>query len=225
MAGNDRTAGSIPVWESADSAKSSVSETLGTAVRPGQNSDFREVLAYAQTEPAENPAAPGEEFGFGDIIDMINPLQHIPVVGHIYRSLTGDEIKPVSRIIGGAVFGGPIGAAGGIADAIVENETGHDITDNAFAFLDGSDLPPKPPSIPNQDNPELRLARAEQTLSGDMPGNLLSFVDMRAGSGITIEKLDDAKPRPYPRLEDHKDEKREAITQLFLTNSSVYEIY
>lgn len=48
---------------------------------------------------------------FGDVIDVFNPLQHIPVVGHIYRKFTGDHIDPAIRVAGGALFGGPIGAA------------------------------------------------------------------------------------------------------------------
>jgi hypothetical protein len=45
---------------------------------------------------------------FGDIIDVINPLQHIPVVSTIYWELTGDKISPAARMAGGALFGGPI---------------------------------------------------------------------------------------------------------------------
>ncbi|MBL1141549.1 MAG: hypothetical protein HND53_05890 [Proteobacteria bacterium] len=53
----------------------------------------------------------GEDgFTFGDIIDIVNPLQHIPIVSHIYRKITGDTIAPAMEIAGGALFGGPIGA-------------------------------------------------------------------------------------------------------------------
>lgn len=48
---------------------------------------------------------------FGDVFDLINPLQHIPLLGGLYRKLTGDTIDPAMRIAGGALFGGPIGAA------------------------------------------------------------------------------------------------------------------
>jgi len=50
-------------------------------------------------------------FGFRDVLDLVNPLQHIPVVGNVYRKLTGDEIAPGMRVAGGALFGGPVGAA------------------------------------------------------------------------------------------------------------------
>jgi hypothetical protein len=50
-------------------------------------------------------------FTFGDIIDIVNPLQHIPIVSSIYRKITGDTIAPAMEIAGGALFGGPFGAA------------------------------------------------------------------------------------------------------------------
>ena len=78
-------------------------------------------------------------FSFGDIVDMVNPLQHIPVIGNIYREITGDEMRSSSRIFGGAVFGGGVGAAGGFADAISENETGKDISEHAMSALTGKD--------------------------------------------------------------------------------------
>ena len=54
-------------------------------------------------------------FNFLDLLDVINPLQHIPFVSTLYRALTGDTIAPASRVAGGAPFGGPIGggASGG----------------------------------------------------------------------------------------------------------------
>ena len=50
-------------------------------------------------------------FNFRDVLDLINPLQHIPIIGNIYRSLTGDLAAPAIRVAGGALFGGALGAA------------------------------------------------------------------------------------------------------------------
>lgn len=61
---------------------------------------------------------------FGDVLDVINPLQHIPVVGMIYRGLTGDTISAAAQIIGGGLFGGPLGAVAGTASAIISRQTG-----------------------------------------------------------------------------------------------------
>ncbi|MBK6659195.1 MAG: hypothetical protein IPG43_14040 [Proteobacteria bacterium] len=50
-------------------------------------------------------------FNFRDVLDLINPIQHIPIIGNLYRNLTGDVAAPAIRIAGGALFGGPLGAA------------------------------------------------------------------------------------------------------------------
>ncbi len=51
-----------------------------------------------------------EIFAVEEIFDAVNPLQHIPIVNNLYQSMTGDSIGAISSIIGGALFGGPIGA-------------------------------------------------------------------------------------------------------------------
>jgi hypothetical protein len=61
---------------------------------------------------------------FGDLLDIINPLQHIPVLSTIYRALTGDEILPGARIVGCALFGGPIGLGVAVVNAAVEASAG-----------------------------------------------------------------------------------------------------
>ena len=74
-------------------------------------------------------------FTFLDFLDIINPLQHIPLVGTAYRSLTGDEIDPGSRIAGGTLFGGPIGTVVAIANVAVEQSTGQDLGDHMMAWF------------------------------------------------------------------------------------------
>ena len=88
-------------------------------------------LAYVA--PENTP--PKESYGFFDVIDIINPLQHVPLVNTAYRELTGDEIKGPSKIIGGGLYGGGIGALVGTADMVVEGTTGDDIQGNTFSFL------------------------------------------------------------------------------------------
>ncbi len=77
-------------------------------------------------------------FGFKDVLDIINPLQHIPVVSSIYRAVTGDEIASAPRAIGGAIYGGPVGLLAAVSNNIVEAETGSDIAETAFAAFAGS---------------------------------------------------------------------------------------
>ncbi len=98
----------------------------------------------AGTRPNGGPdSAPfwGDDgFGFDDVIDLINPLQHIPVVNWIYRAITGDEIATGPRILGGALFGGgPLGAgiavATGAANAELEQRTGKDAGEHVLSWL------------------------------------------------------------------------------------------
>ena len=79
-------------------------------------------------------------FGFGDFIDVINPLQHIPIVSTIYRNLSGDQIGMAPRVIGGALWGRIGGFVAGVINSVVEWFTGKDIGDHIYsAIWDKSD--------------------------------------------------------------------------------------
>lgn len=82
-------------------------------------------------------------FTFLDVLDIINPLQHLPVIGTLYRELTGDTLAAAPRIVGDILFGGPIGAFFGIANAITESVTGRNMGQHALALLRGDDVPNK----------------------------------------------------------------------------------
>jgi hypothetical protein len=71
-------------------------------------------------------------FSFLDFLDIINPLQHIPLVATLYRNITGDEIDPGSRLVGSALYGGPIGAVTSLINVMVEFDTGKDIGEHAL---------------------------------------------------------------------------------------------
>jgi hypothetical protein len=70
------------------------------------------------------PNAASQDFGFEDLLDVVNPLQHLPGIGWLYRELSGDMIKPPAAIAGGALFGGPLGFAGAILSAAFESLSG-----------------------------------------------------------------------------------------------------
>ena len=78
--------------------------------------------------PPAQPTAHG--WGFRDILSALNPLQYVPVVGTIYRAVTGDTIPEGLRIIGsltvGVALSGPIGLVTGIGAIIAEKATGID---------------------------------------------------------------------------------------------------
>jgi hypothetical protein len=81
----------------------------------------------------------GDEFSFADLLDLVNPLQHIPILSNWYRSATGDEIGAVARIFGGALLGGPIGAVTAVINSTLESETGKDLSEHALALLSGDE--------------------------------------------------------------------------------------
>lgn len=78
-------------------------------------------------------------FTFLDFLDIINPLQHIPLVSSLYRNVTGDEIDPASRVIGGTLFGGPVGTVAAMANLSIEQNTGKDMGEHVMAFFGGDD--------------------------------------------------------------------------------------
>lgn len=63
-------------------------------------------------------------FSFEDVIDTVNPLQQLPGVSTIYRGLTGDAISTGARLIGGAIFGGPMGFLMAAVSSAFEGITG-----------------------------------------------------------------------------------------------------
>jgi hypothetical protein len=78
---------------------------------------------------------PDRTFGFDDFLDLINPLQHIPLISVGYRALTGDEIHGAARLI--EIGMGPAAAVGTVFDLALESTTGGTMEDHAMAALLG----------------------------------------------------------------------------------------
>jgi len=183
------TAGSMPVWERRSDAETEIAANIGSAASAASAAppDFATTLAYAQDTPPPDTSADAE-FGFGDLVDMVNPLQHIPLVSTLYRDLTGDSIGPAARVIGGTLYGGPIGGGAALMNVAVEYETGRDVTGNMVAMVTEGKAPSYR-SVP--DRPEQRLAAAAQAQSApsDLPGSVLSFADLGGGRQRVVESF------------------------------------
>ncbi|MEC4594159.1 MULTISPECIES: hypothetical protein [Nitrospirillum] len=134
-----------------DPALAGGNATAATAGQAGMTGDFQDQLGQqvAQDATQQAGALPGQvgsapvgtaaavqaqaaahkdnHMSFWDVVDIINPLQHIPVISTIYREITGDTIKAPAKILGGLLYGGPIGMALATGDAIIEEETGEDV--------------------------------------------------------------------------------------------------
>lgn len=136
---HERTAGPIPNFGSMVKNNILGAQGAGNAYAPGAHT------GEAKPDIAVTRTANEEEYNFGDVIDMVNPLQHLPVLGTFYRKFTGDTIKPFSNIIGGALFGGPVGAVASTLNVITKNRTGKDMAENAFSLV-GVDMSPSRPA-------------------------------------------------------------------------------
>lgn len=89
------------------------------------------------------------DMSFWDFLDIINPLQHIPIVSTVYREITGDTIQPSMRVMGDILYGGVIGGMASIANAVIEQSTGKDVGDTVMASLGfgGGDHPATPTAV------------------------------------------------------------------------------
>jgi hypothetical protein len=101
---------------------------------------------------------PPQEFTLDDFLDIINPLQHLPLVSIVYREITGDEIKPAMRILGDIGYGGPMGFVSSCAQVLFEAIFGDDMAGTAVAMITGED----------DDNTSVQLASTDPLTS--LPG-------------------------------------------------------
>ena len=104
-------------------------------------------LAHGDLPPADGGPALGPEEAapipghatFDELLRALNPLHHLPGVGMIYRAVTGEELQPAFRVLGGALFGG----VGGMLTAAVLAAIGEFRPQDALgAAPDGA--PPRP---------------------------------------------------------------------------------
>ncbi len=87
----------------------------------------------SNARPGENSFWGADGFSFSDLLDIVNPLQHIPLVSTIYQALTGDTMAPGPRMAGGALFAGPIGVVSAVVESAAIQQTGQGLAANATA--------------------------------------------------------------------------------------------
>lgn len=90
--------------------------------------------SFNNAEVGETPDnGTSEGLSFFDFLDLINPLQHIPIVSSIYRELTGDTIRPEMQMAGAGLLGGPLGLLAAGAHAVFEAENGRGVGEEVLA--------------------------------------------------------------------------------------------
>ncbi len=118
----------------------------------------------------ERPVAAGASTSFLDVLSSLNPLQHIPVVGTIYRAITGDVIPEGARLAGSMVFSGlvfgPFGLATTAAAAAFGKLTGLDSEEIGRDVLSRFEASPDGGAPPAGDT-----AYAAYVPEGGVPGN------------------------------------------------------
>lgn len=91
--------------------------------------------------PAGSASQSSAGVSFGDVLDAVNPLQHIPVVSSLYRAVTGSQISAGSQIAGDTIYGAllPGGAVAGLASSLanvaVKAISGKDIAGNLVSAV------------------------------------------------------------------------------------------
>lgn len=84
---------------------------------PGADPSSR-LFGYATPPDGAGPIGPDQawpvpvDVSFQDVMRGLNPLHHLPVVGTIYRAVTGETIPATMRVLGAGLAGGPMGMLG-----------------------------------------------------------------------------------------------------------------
>ena len=105
----------------------------------------------ANAPPAAQAAASKPQPGFFDhFLSELNPLQYVPVVGTIYRAITGDTIPESARFAGSLVVsgltGGPIGIGINVGTTALEHLLGIDPEQIGSRILHGLGIGATPSS-------------------------------------------------------------------------------
>lgn len=118
--------------------------------------------------PAPDPTAPA--LSFADLLDVINPLQHIPLVSTLYQKLTGDTIDSGPRMLGGALFGAITGSfipslATAAFNTVIKEASGKDAGEHVAALFESDPAAQAPiqvvsPTVPSAVNPAVAQAPA-----------------------------------------------------------------
>jgi hypothetical protein len=152
-----------------------------TAINPLASTTKAPVLPQPPTPAGDDGG--GSHFSFHDFLSIINPLQHIPVIGTLYRAITGDTIGAPEKIAGDTLYGGLWGAISSLADTAFQAVTGKDIGDTVLAMFTGHhDTKPAvvaarndaPPSQPDAGLSALNASLIQKGVDGELAQRALA---------------------------------------------------
>ncbi len=123
---------------------------LKITVHPQDSQSSAQAIAAADANPTDSKSFWSSDGpSFKDVLDTINPLQHIPIISNIYQALTGDTQSTGSKLAGSALFGGPIGFFASVFDSVIQSGTGASIGSNVIAAVKGDTVPAMHTNVPN----------------------------------------------------------------------------
>jgi len=149
----------------------------------------------ADQSSAEPVAAKPKESFLHHLWDVVNPLQHLPIIGTLYRAVTGEKLDAVEKIAGDTLYGGLWGAVSSIADVAFEGLTGKSFEDTALALFKSDDKVrvastkiaaptiTANPSLPSADLPSLP---SSPMTAANLPANSPSEIDATALTGSAL---------------------------------------
>jgi hypothetical protein len=106
-------------------------------------------MPSASVAPTPQPSEKTDDdgFGFDDLLDIVNPLQHLPIIGAIYREITGDTIELPARLAGSALYGGVTGFLASLGTFAFEKIVGESADEMMLGLFDSSPATPDPSRV------------------------------------------------------------------------------
>ncbi|HEY2070932.1 MAG TPA: hypothetical protein VGG48_15360 [Rhizomicrobium sp.] len=152
-----------------DMAATRKSASAATAVPATPSAATTQTASAAPASPATSSS--GKSF-WQNVLDVVNPLEHLPVVSTIYRAITGDKPDTLEKIAGDTLYGGPLGLVSSLADLTFEKVTGKDFGDTVMGLFHSSSSNDKTATA-STDKPLKPLPSRTVTASAVYPSAML----------------------------------------------------
>lgn len=150
-----------------------------------------QITAAAPPAAAPTPAVHDHGFGFHELLSAMNPLQYMPVVGTIYRAVTGDVIPEAVRdggsLLVSGLLGGPIGLITYIVTTIAEKVTGIDPEKIVAAALTPAHAAAEAPAETPAADPAEAIAPATIPAPRALTPEQLAAYGVRSGASGTLK--------------------------------------
>lgn len=157
-----------------------------TQVVPASPARIQAPDGFDRTGPAGRAEAEkaGPLNSFADLIDVINPLQHIPGVAELYRKVTGDQISEGARYAGNALYGLALGGPVGLSVMTAYSIAGHAVnewqhgTGGSFATAAAETRPARSAGETNQKDRvgSVSVSEPGQPVLGEQTGKALERI-------------------------------------------------